>query len=92
MPDPRFRHVAEDVGLGRIFRGYQNIECDEWVCFLKLLVPNAKYIYIYIFTQSQILERHIQPLPSSATMIQNVNRVDAVQGLDDRLWERQCVS
>jgi len=25
-------------------------------------------------------------------MIQNVNRVDAVQGLNDHLWERQHVS
>ena len=49
-------------------------------------------IIVCFFTQSQILEPHIQPLPSSATMIQHVDRVDAVPGLDDRLWERQQVS
>ena len=38
------------------------------------------------------MEPHIQPLPTSATMIQDVNRVDAVPGLDDCLWERQRVS
>jgi len=32
MPDPHFRYLAEDVGLGRIFRGYENVEHDEWVC------------------------------------------------------------
>ena len=36
-------------------------------------------------------EPHIQPLPTSMTMIQDVNRVDAVLGLDDHLWERQWV-
>ena len=46
----------------------------------------------FFFTQSQILEPHIQPLPSSVTMIQHVDCIDAVPGLDDRLWEHQQVS
>jgi hypothetical protein len=30
-PDARFRHIAEDVGLGRIYRGYDNVSDDHWV-------------------------------------------------------------
>jgi hypothetical protein len=33
MPEARFRHVAEDIALGRIFRGYKNVTVDEWVGF-----------------------------------------------------------
>ena len=30
-PDARFRHLAEDIGLGRIYRGYGNVSDDRWV-------------------------------------------------------------
>jgi len=30
-PDARFRHIAEDVGLGHIYRGYDNVSDDHWV-------------------------------------------------------------
>jgi len=30
MPDVRFRHIAEDVALGRIYRGYNNVS-KNWV-------------------------------------------------------------
>lgn len=33
MPEAHFRHVAEDIALGRIFRGYENATVDEWVVF-----------------------------------------------------------
>ena len=34
IPEPRFRHVAEDLGLCRVFRGYENVTDIEWVCFI----------------------------------------------------------
>jgi hypothetical protein len=33
MPEARFRHVAEDLGLCRIFRGYENVAAVEWVSY-----------------------------------------------------------
>ncbi len=31
MPEAHFRHVAEDLGLCWIFRGYENVAAIEWV-------------------------------------------------------------
>ena len=31
IPEPRFRHLAEDKGLGRIFRGYECVQNVELV-------------------------------------------------------------
>jgi hypothetical protein len=44
MPDPRFRHFAEDVGLGRLFRGYENVEYNELVGLLNVFTSTAQRI------------------------------------------------
>ena len=33
MPEAHFRHVAEDLGLCWIFRGYENVAAVEWVSY-----------------------------------------------------------
>ena len=30
-PDARFRHIAEDGALGRIYRAYKNVSDEHWV-------------------------------------------------------------
>ena len=30
-PDAWFRHLAEDIGLGCIYQGYDNVSDDHWV-------------------------------------------------------------
>ena len=37
MPDVQFHHVAEDIALGRIYRGYENTSDEIWVSGFFLL-------------------------------------------------------
>ena len=42
IPEPGFRHLAEDEGLGRIFCGYECVQNVELVCQLSFESSDAE--------------------------------------------------
>ena len=42
IPEPRFQHLAEDEGLGCIFRGYECVQNVELVCQLSFESSDAE--------------------------------------------------
>ena len=56
MPEARFRHVAEDIGLCRIFRGYENTTVDGWVSlsFINFRMFNLGSYCVTILIESTV--------------------------------------
>ena len=91
MPEACFHHVFEDIALGRIFRGYENMTVDKWVvfyffnicasnsgsyCVVILIEPTVGYAYEAIKFFFQLLFKMYMSL---------------VEPIDEHLWLRQQV-